>query len=48
MSALEVARGRLVGLNDALAYVLMKKLSVSEIYSFDKHFDLFPDVRRIC
>ncbi len=48
LSALEVARRRLVGLNDALAYVLMKKLGVSEIYSFDKHFDLFPDVRRIC
>jgi predicted nucleic acid-binding protein len=35
-----------IGLNDALAYVLMKKTETQKIYSFDKHFDCFADVER--
>lgn len=47
MDAVEVAEEVSVGLNDGVAYVLMKENSLSEIYSFDKHFDRFKDVRRI-
>ena len=35
-----------VGLNDALAYVLMKREGITKIYSFDKHFDCFSDIER--
>ncbi|ATZ60917.2 MAG: type II toxin-antitoxin system VapC family toxin [Methanosarcinales archaeon Met12] len=28
-----------VGINDALAYLLMKKKRIEEIYTFDKHFE---------
>ncbi|MFW9856662.1 MAG: type II toxin-antitoxin system VapC family toxin [Candidatus Thorarchaeota archaeon] len=30
-----------VGINDSLAKILMDRLKVKEIYSFDKHFDNF-------
>lgn len=36
-----------VGLNDALAYILMKRSRIAKIYSFDKHFDCFPDIERL-
>jgi predicted nucleic acid-binding protein len=36
-----------IGLNDALAYVLIKKMDIKKIYSFDKHFDCFADLKRI-
>jgi len=48
LDALEVAQEAAVGLNDALAYVLMKATDVKEIYSFDRHFDRFEDIKRIC
>ncbi|KXA96268.1 twitching motility protein PilT [candidate division MSBL1 archaeon SCGC-AAA259J03] len=35
------------GLNDLLAYVLMKKENQSEIYSFDKDFDEIEGIERI-
>ncbi len=35
------------GLNDLLAYVLMKKENQSEIYSFDKEFDEIEGIERI-
>ncbi len=47
MDAVEVAQEVSVGLNDGVAYVLMKENGMDEIYSFDKHFDRFKDVRRI-
>jgi len=47
MDAVEVAEELSVGLNDGVAYVLMKENGIDEIYSFDKHFDRFKDARRI-
>lgn len=46
LSAIKIAREKSVGINDALAYYLMKKHGISEIYSFDKHFDNFKDIKR--
>jgi predicted nucleic acid-binding protein len=48
LDAIEVAHEAGVGLNDGLAYVLMKATGVREIYSFDRHFDRFDDIERIC
>jgi predicted nucleic acid-binding protein len=47
MDAVEVAEEVSVGLNDGVAYVLMRENGIDEIYTFDKHFDRFKDVRRI-
>ena len=46
LKALEIAKEKDVGLSDAIAYVIMKKNSVGEIYSFDSDFDRL-DVRRV-
>jgi|SRR5208337_2934370 len=45
--AIEIAEESALGLNDAVAYVLMRTNGIEEIYSFDKHFDQLPDIRRI-
>jgi len=47
LKAMSVAEDQSVGVNDALAYVLMKKRAIQTIYSFDKDFDTFADIRRI-
>ncbi len=47
VSAVEMAEDLEVGLNDALAYLVMKESGIQEIYSFDSHFDRFKDIRRI-
>lgn len=47
VDAVEVAEEVSVGLNDGVAYVLMKENGIEEIYSFDKHFDRFKDLRRV-
>jgi len=47
VDAVEVAEEVSVGLNDGVAYVLMKENGIEEIYSFDRHFDRFKDVRRV-
>ena len=47
VSALDEAERHEVGVNDALAYVTMKKHGADEIYSFDKDFDRFEDVKRL-
>ena len=47
IEALLVAEDQKVGANDALAYVLMKEAGLGKIYSFDKDFDAFKDVKRI-
>nr|MDO8044771.1 type II toxin-antitoxin system VapC family toxin [Candidatus Baldrarchaeota archaeon] len=47
LNAIEVAKKFKVGLNDALAYVAMKRIGIDEIYTFDKDFDRLPDVKRI-
>ncbi len=46
LKAMSIAEDYHVGVNDALAYVLMKKEDIQTIYSFDKDFDLFTDIQR--
>ncbi len=46
LKALEIAKEKDVGLSDAIAYVIMMKNGVEEIYSFDSDFDKL-DVRRV-
>lgn len=46
LNAVSIAEQYPVGLNDALAYVLMKKAESKKIYSFDRHFDCFKDIER--
>jgi hypothetical protein len=36
-----------VGINDALAFNVMRESGIDEIYSFDKHFDDIPGVKRL-
>ena len=45
--ALGLAGGARVSVNDALAYLVMKKRAVTEAYSFDRHFDALEDVTRL-
>ena len=47
IKAVSTAEDHKVGINDALAYVLMKVKAVQAIYSFDKDFDVFTDIHRI-
>jgi uncharacterized protein len=47
LNAVSIAEQYSVGLNDALAYALMKRAESAKIYSFDKHFDCFKDVERL-
>ena len=47
MNAISVAENYKVGMNDALACVIMGKAEMTKIYSFDKDFDSFPDIKRI-
>ena len=36
-----------IGINDCITYIVMKNANISEILSFDKHFDTLADVTRI-
>ena len=45
--SLPVAQDSEVSANDALAYVLMMREGVTEIYSFDKHFDKLQEIKRL-
>jgi len=36
-----------IGLNDAVASILMKQEGISEIYSFDTHFDKIAWIKRL-
>ena len=38
IEALVVAKKEMISVNDALAYVIMKREGIKEIYTFDKHF----------
>ncbi|OPY24855.1 MAG: PIN domain protein [Methanobacterium sp. PtaU1.Bin242] len=40
-------RSNKIGFNDAIAYIGMLKTMCTEIYTFDKHFDIFPEIKRI-
>lgn len=43
----ETYKNNRIGFNDAVAYVAMEKINCNEIYTFDKHFDIFPGISRI-
>jgi predicted nucleic acid-binding protein len=47
LDALTVAGEGEVGTTDALAVLLMRREGTREIYSFDRDFDRFDDVRRV-
>jgi len=47
LKAISIAEDQQVGANDALAYVLMKEAGLNRIYSFDKDFNAFTDIKRI-
>jgi predicted nucleic acid-binding protein len=46
LEALSTATEVGVGMTDALAAVLMRDRGIREIYSFDRDFDRFEDIRR--
>ena len=47
IEAARISQEANVGVNDALAYLVMKKKGILEIYSFDSDFDKFEDIKRI-
>jgi predicted nucleic acid-binding protein len=47
VKAVSIAEKHNVGINDALAYVLMKQQAIQTIYSFDKDLDAFADIQRV-
>lgn len=47
IKAISIAEDHKVGVNDALAYVLMKEQAIDTIYSFDKDLDTFTDIQRV-
>src|SRR5438105_15529991 len=46
-SAIEDSRAHNVGVNDSLAFVLMRKEGISEVYSFDRDFDKLKNLTRV-
>ncbi len=46
LNAVSVSEQHQVRINDSLAYVVMKRLEVAKLYSFDSDFDCFSDVAR--
>lgn len=46
-SAIEEAKMVNVGVNDALAYFLMKDKGITEVYSFDLDFDRMKGIKRL-
>ena len=46
-SAIEETKTANIGVNDALAYFLMKEKEITEIYSFDLDFDQMKDITRL-
>ena len=47
LKALPLAKEKKIGINDTLAYIIMKEKRIKKIYSFDKDFDKFQDIQRI-
>lgn len=45
--AVELASEHRIGVNDALAVVLMQRKNITQIYSFDRHLDLVPGIERL-
>lgn len=46
IKALKVAKNKIVGLNDAIAYIVMLENKIKEIYSFNKDFDKLEGIKR--
>lgn len=46
-TALSFAKEKSISANDALAYIFMKKYGLTEIYSFDKHFNQLKDITKL-
>jgi len=46
-TGLDEAKELKVGVNDGLAVIVMKNLGISEIYSFDGHFDEIEGIKRV-
>lgn len=46
-TAVSLAKEKSISANDALAYILMKKHGLTEIYSFDKHFTQLKDITKL-
>ncbi|RLF19404.1 MAG: twitching motility protein PilT [Thermoprotei archaeon] len=47
IDALQIAKKYKIGLSDAIAYIIMVRKSIKEIYSFDKDFDKLKSIKRI-
>jgi len=47
ISSIDLARENSIGLNDGLAISIMQENEVSEIYSFNKHFEKIKGIKRI-
>ncbi len=46
-AALATSEHHELGLNDSLAYTLMRAQNIGTIYSFDRDFDRLPGIQRI-
>ena len=47
LGAMDEAERKQSAINNALIYVLMKKRGIDCVYSFDRDFDRFPDIKRL-
>ena len=47
IKAASTAEDHNVGINDALAHIIMKEQAIHAIYSFDNDFDAFTDIQRV-
>lgn len=47
IESVEIAKQNKIKINDGLAVVVMKNLGVTEIYSFDEHFDKIEGIKRL-
>jgi predicted nucleic acid-binding protein len=46
-ASLSIAQDHEIGANDALAYMLMTRHGLNEIYTFDGHFNQFNDIQKL-
>lgn len=47
IESVEIAKQNKIKINDGLAVVVMKNSGISEIYSFDEHFDKIEGIKRV-
>jgi predicted nucleic-acid-binding protein len=47
LNALHIYQGTKADLEDCVSVALMRQFGIDEIVSFDRHFDQFPEIRRI-